>query len=138
MLKFRPHHFLCTLCFQGKGYSPAFVKNYVEIVEQLKDEQAIKIEVVNRTDSICSACPHQQGARCGNGEHAEQKIQTLDAAHKEDLNWQVGELLTWQEAKIRIKNKLDLETFHATCKTCSWKASGICEGVLKEFLTQRK
>ena len=36
MLKFRPHHFLCTLGFQGKGYSPGFVANFQAIADRLR------------------------------------------------------------------------------------------------------
>ena len=34
MLEFRPHHFLCTLGFEGKGYSDEFVRNYYRYADQ--------------------------------------------------------------------------------------------------------
>ena len=59
MFRYRPHHFLCTLGFQGKGYSPDFVKNFSEIADVLRgedgDEQLIK--VIKNCDDICRACP---------------------------------------------------------------------------------
>lgn len=59
-ITFRPHHFLCTLGFQGKGYSPSFVENYTRHVEALHDNEDVEIEVVEKGDTICSACPHQK------------------------------------------------------------------------------
>ena len=31
-IRFRPHHFLCSLGFEGKGYSEAFTANMTGIV----------------------------------------------------------------------------------------------------------
>ena len=125
-IEFRPHHFLCTFCFKGKGYSPEFVDNYQVIAAQLKQDADTPIRVVNHTDSICSPCPHRQGLRCT----TEAKVQHLDQAHAGALEIQPGDVLTWREAKNRIAERIDLNTFHKICATCSWKASGICESVL--------
>ena len=58
-IKFRPHHFMCTLGFRGKGYSLGFVRNYKKIVQQLNDDEETQIEVVPFMDSTCSACPNK-------------------------------------------------------------------------------
>ncbi len=129
-IRFRPHHFLCTLCFQGKGYSPAFVVNYEKIVEQLQKNPAIPIHVVDRTDSICDPCPNRQGAHCA----TQEKITRLDRAHSLALDIQPGNTFSWEEAKQRIATKLTLEKFHEICATCSWKDLGICEQVISEHL----
>jgi hypothetical protein len=129
---FRPHHFLCTLCFQGKGYSPHFIANYKAIVAQLNapDGDATPIEVVPKTDAICSACPHRQAEACAQ----EEKIQALDAAHLQTLKLTYGATLTWGEAKKVLKDTVSLEKFHHMCSGCNWKRLGICEKVLTEFL----
>ena len=41
MLSFRPHHFLCTLGFEGKGYSDAFTRNMAEIADALRARGAV-------------------------------------------------------------------------------------------------
>ncbi len=125
-INFRPHHFLCTLCFQGKGYSPTFVANYEQIVTQLNQESQTPIHVVNRTDSICNACPQKQDALCT----TEAKVQQLDNAHAEALGIAAGDILNWKQAKERIAQRIDLKTFHKICATCSWKELGICETVV--------
>ena len=35
-LRYRPHHFLCSLGFEGKGYSDAFTANMEAIVMDTK------------------------------------------------------------------------------------------------------
>ncbi len=125
-IKFRPHHFLCTLCFQGKGYSPAFITNYEKIVDQLQKKPSTKIRVVNYTDAICAPCPHRQGAHCA----TQEKITHLDQLHSFVLDIQPGDEFSWEEAKQRIATKLTLEKFHHICAGCSWKNLGICEQVL--------
>jgi uncharacterized protein len=128
---FRPHHFLCALCFEGKGYSPAFVANFSRILQQLRDEPDASIQVTSHTDSICAPCPHRSGLTCAN----EAKINRLDQAHAAALQVEAETVLTWQEAKDRIKKYINLETFHRICLDCEWKSLGICERVLTDFLS---
>ena len=127
-INFRPHHFLCTLCFQGKGYSPDFIRNYKDIVKNLADESLI--QVTEHTDSICAPCPHKRELKCA----SQEKIAALDKNHAEVLELESEEVLTWQEAKQRIKQHMTLEKFHKICAPCSWKEYGICEKILTEFL----
>jgi uncharacterized protein len=134
MIRFRPHHFLCTLGFQGKGYSSAFVANYVEITQQLQLNPATPIQVVNQTDSICDPCPHKQGELC----ETQAKISQLDQAHAAALNIQPGDILTWAEAKQLIAAKISLEKFHTICATCNWKSLGVCEQALNDHIESFK
>ena len=131
-IAFRPHHFLCTLCFQGKGYSPDFIRNYKKIVKELKSDEGDKtpIVVTSVTDSICAPCPNKQDLLC----KTQAKITALDEAHAAVLALQAGEHLTWGEAKQRIKEKMTLADFHKICEPCSWKSYGLCETVLTDFL----
>jgi|SRR5579885_732909 hypothetical protein len=129
---FRPHHFLCALCFQGRGYSPAFVANFQLIMDQLNsihgDETLITIS--GHTDSICDPCPNRLGRKCS----TEEKVTGLDNAHAAALEIKPGTSITWGEAKKRIAEKITLAKFNQICATCSWKEYGICEGVLTRFL----
>ena len=63
ILQFRPHHFLCAFCFQGKGYSPEFIENFImngkvdiykdsnEIDFKLKDGSKINLNYLSSTVS---------------------------------------------------------------------------------------
>jgi len=126
-ITFRPHHFLCTIGFQGIGYSPRFVENYKQIVEAIQKDEELLIQVVVREDSICSACPHQSIEGCA----VEEKIQGLDTRHAKILRIKQGDVVSWAEAKQRLKEYMTLEGFHQACSGCEWKALGICEAALK-------
>lgn len=132
MLTFRPHHFLCALCFKGKGYSRAFITNFQTIMQHLNAKQGnqIEIKVTSSTDAICHPCPHRIEKIC----QSEEKITALDRAHADALQIQAGDIVTWGEAKKRIQQNISLETFHQICQTCPWKKLGICETVLSTFL----
>lgn len=141
MLEFRPHHFLCTIGFQGKGYSADFVRNYAEISTRLKGAgfeagytesesgDEIQIRVVGQTDSICAPCPSKRGALC----ETQAKIDRLDTAHAAILGLTTGQELTWGEAKTLIAKKFTLEKFEAACEPCSWKSLGVCKTALIEL-----
>jgi hypothetical protein len=132
-ITFRPHHFLCTLCFRGKGHSPDFIRNYKKIHKNLfaTGGDIIPIEVVAHTDAICEPCPNKQNLLC----KVQEKINVLDKGHAEVLQLIPGEQLTWGEAKQRIKDHMTLPAFHRICESCSWKQYGACEKVLTEFLS---
>ena len=126
---FRPHHFLCTLGFQGIGYSPHFVENYKKIVEEIQKDEKLSIQVVVHEDSICKACPHQRIEGCS----MEEKIQGLDARHAKILRLKQGDVLNWAEAKQRLKDHMTLDNFHQACSGCEWQPLGVCEAALKKL-----
>ena len=127
MLRFRPHHFLCTLGFQGKGYSSTFVKNYTKIVEKLLSaEDELMIEVVSKTDDICAPCPNRLGRFC----NKEAKIASLDCKHAKILGLKTGERLTWAQAKQKLKKHMSVDAFAFACQGCPWKDYGFCEAAL--------
>jgi len=137
MLKFRPHHFLCTVGYQGKGYSPEFTRNYDQIASRLKDPasngDSVLIEVVEKTDSICSPCPSRRGELC----ETQAKIDKLDGAHAKILSLKEGDVLSWGEAKARIARDFTEEAFESACAPCSWKPLGICKAALTELKSNR-
>jgi len=130
-ISFRPHHFLCALCFKGRGYSPAFISNFHVIMDMLNstDGDNTKINIVTHTDSICEPCPSRIGKSCT----SEEKITVLDTAHASALQLNDQDSITWGDAKKRIAEKISLDIFHQICSTCSWKQYGICEDVIKNL-----
>ena len=132
MIKFRPHHFLCTLGFQGKGYSKGFVVNYATIVSQLNSDPDTFIEVTNVLDDICRACPHQTKHNLCS---SQTKIEKLDLAHQKILGLFAGQLVSWNEAKKLIKDHMTVSEFHKACEGCEWKALGVCESALRDLVS---
>lgn len=131
-ITYRPHHFMCTLGFEGKGYSSDFVKNFQAIADRLRGQGGddVVIIVAEATDSICGACPHKRDKLCGSDE---EKIQRLDAGHAAALGLKAGDQLTWSEAKRRIAARIDEETFDRICAGCSWKELGVCLTALRKL-----
>jgi hypothetical protein len=128
MLKYRPHHFLCSVGFAGKGYSDEFTRNMTKIVDSLRATggDATEIEVTRTADVLCMPCPHRRGEGCETAE----KIEALDEAHAQALGLNAGDVLTWGAAQERIIQKITIEKHHEICAPCSWLASGMCEKAL--------
>ncbi len=122
---------MCTLGFEGKGYSGSFVRNYQKIANRLKTDPNTPIRVVHHLDQICSACPHQtKRATC----KQQAFIEKLDRAHETVLGLEENQVLSWQEAKATIKAHMSVENFHQACEGCEWKDYGVCEKALKTLL----
>jgi uncharacterized protein len=130
MITFRPHHFVCTVGFMGKGYSPDFVDNYQDIVNTLAAHPQTLIRVKEGQDSICGACPHRIDRTICNSQPI---IDVLDDEYKELLEISDGDVVTWKEAQIRIQNNITIEDFHRICSICSWYKAGVCEKALKRL-----
>jgi uncharacterized protein len=135
-LKFRPHHFLCSLAFQGKGYSPEFIAGFAAICERLNQPEGddIQIEITAHTDTICAPCPHKRGQVCT----SQALIEGLDQAHAEILGIKPGEQISWGEAKQRIKTHMNIDKFNQACAPCAWKDLGVCEQALAKLRSEVK
>ena len=128
MIRFRPHHFLCALGFQGKGYSDGFTANMARLVEgrlRAPDGDATEIEVIGVTDDICAPCPKRRGTLCT----SQVKIARLDAAHASALALRPGDRLTWGDAQARMKS-LPADIHERICAGCEWKSLGLCAAAL--------
>lgn len=127
-LVFRPHHFLCALGFQGKGYDSGFTENMAGIVARLRrmDGDDVMIEVRFSADTICAPCPHRRGTGCTHSA----KIATLDHRHAQALGLQDGTRLTWGDARARIRAQIPAERLDALCAGCQWLDHGLCRSAL--------
>lgn len=128
-LRYRPHHFLCSLGFQGKGYSDAFTENMARIVMgRLRAPAGASevIEVAAATDDICAPCPKRRGTLC----KSQPKIDALDAAHARALRLNPGDRLTWGEAQDRIRAHVPPGSLGTLCAGCEWQPFGLCEAAL--------
>ena len=128
-IRFRPHHFLCSLGFQGEGYSSSFTANMSEIVNgKLRNAggEKTRITVTFVADSICTPCPERRGLGCV-------KINTikqLDQRHAGALGLRDGDCITWGEALRRIKANVKPGSLSTLCQNCQWLELGYCEAAL--------
>ena len=132
LIRYRPHHFLCSLGFEGKGYSESFTANMTAIVMgRLREEggDATVIAVTGATDDICAPCPKRRGRLRTN----QDQIKTLDRAHAAALKLQPHEVLTWGAAKARIRAYVPPGSLKTLCAGCDWERYGMCEAALKRL-----
>ncbi len=132
VIRFRPHHFLCALGFQGKGYSEDFTANMSDIVDgHLRSDTGddAVIQVVGLADDICGPCPKRRGKLCTQ----QMKISVLDRSHAAALRLQPHERLTWGEAKARIKANVPCGSLKTLCQNCQWEPYGMCETALAKL-----
>jgi hypothetical protein len=131
-IRFRPHHFLCSLGYEGKGYSDAFTANMSDIVVgRLRSAggEKTRITVTFVADSICTPCPERRDLGCV-------KINTirqLDERHAKALNLRDGECITWEEALKRIKKNVPPGSLSTLCQNCQWLSLGACERALERL-----
>lgn len=129
---YRPHHFLCSLGFQGKGYSDGFTANMSRIVVdalRAPGGDDTVIEVTGKTDDICGPCPKRRATLCVEQE----KITALDARHALALGLLTGTRLTWGEAKRRIVAHVPPGSLQTLCEGCQWLDLGLCEKALADL-----
>lgn len=126
---FRPHHFLCALGFQGKGYSDRFTANMAGIVGQLRGPGGddTQIEVTFEADHICAPCPHRRGLGCDKAG----QINALDRRHAQALGLRDGDCLSWGAAKARIRAHVPPGALTQLCAGCSWLELGLCQTALR-------
>ena len=127
-IRFRPHHFLCALGFQGKGYSDVFTANMARIVDGLRasDGDQTEIEVTGAADSICAPCPYRRGVSCTKAA----QISALDLRHRVALQITEGDRLTWADAKARIRALVSPGSLKTLCAGCQWQGLGLCDAAL--------
>lgn len=131
-LRLRPHHLLCALGYQGKGYSDGFTANMTRLVtDGLKAPQgdATDILITPAADAICAPCPHRQGWLC----EKQAQIDALDTRHGRALGVAPGDTLTWSEAKHRIRANVAPGDLATLCLGCRWLELGLCEAALSDL-----
>lgn len=131
-MKLRPHHLICTLGYEGKGYSDSFVRHMNKITECLRTEDELSIEVVNSTDDICARCPHMLDIDyCEKNEavksHDEKVSQALCLEERK---------YTYQELLSIIRIKVTPEILSQLCGDCMWLPLTSCRQLITDFLNQ--
>ena len=121
IIQIRPHHVLCNYCFVGSGYSSKFVENFAQINEDIVNKGA-KFQIIEKLDSICQACPNQNGKICT----SQEKVERLDVKHMQALELKNGDILDWSMSTQKIKSSITPEIFANICHECEWFSLGIC------------
>ncbi len=121
MITLRPHHLMCTQSYEGRGYSPEFVKNMDAITKELRQTQSPKIKITFHPDILCSLCPNLTSTGCSSGDHVisfDQKV--IQYFHIEEKEYDYKELI--QE----MRRDSTPEMVKDICGTCSWYQRNAC------------
>ncbi len=122
----RPHHVLCAIGWQGKGYSPDFTRNMDRIVVQrLRADPATEVVFTQGADAICGPCPSRRGTGC----RMQTRIDGLDRRHAEALGIAPGQRMPWSEAQRRASELLPAD-LDRICAGCRWLDLGLCKAAL--------
>lgn len=123
----RPHHVICAIGWQGRGYSPAFTANMNAIVlGRLRADPQTEVEFTLQADAICAPCPSRRGVGC----EAQARIAALDRRHAEALGLAAGQRMTWKEAQSRAIDRLRPDDLNRICLGCRWLELGLCHQAL--------
>ncbi|MCL2546614.1 MAG: DUF1284 domain-containing protein [Oscillospiraceae bacterium] len=122
-MKLRPHHLLCTQGFSGSGYSDTFVENMTAIVNLLRSDANVTIQIVFSTDDICEECPKKLGDDlCSSNEKVtffDQKV--VDYFGVEERQYQYKNIIS------KINEQMTSAIMDDICGTCEWYPTSACK-----------
>ena len=130
-IRFRPHHFLCTLTYSGAGYTPEFVANLDAIMERL-NRGPLEVEVVEGPDDICGpmmACRNHPTFHCENESVVWRDAQALrEIAGAFDRRggdsvptFQIGSrVLLTKELIVFLREEFLTGRIRTGCQECEW------------------
>lgn len=125
MLELRAHHLLCSILFQGSGYSEKFVLNMTEVVELLKRPDT-EVFLKASPDAVCSACPNAlSDGRCALDDNRKD-IRDLDHMVLEKMHLDSGCGYHSSELIMRLKEGMTSSFFESCCNACRWYRQGFC------------
>lgn len=113
-MKLRPHHLLCTLSYQGAGYSPEFIDNMNSVVNKLKAD--IEVSLVPSSDDICRSCP-----KCNDPE----QVDLMDKAVLDRCDLSYGEYK--YKTILSHLEKISPADIDFICGGCSWFEFSACK-----------
>lgn len=113
----RPHHALCALFFEGKGYDQAFIDNMTVFLANPTQV----LQVTDACDTLCQACPNNLGGLCCD----EAKVKLFD---RRILKFIAGfpqpdqPIPLNQLCQIAFDNILQQGLLAGVCGECEWAA----------------
>ena len=124
MNEFRVHHILCTVLYQGKGYSGAFCENMTTKVKHLQRHMSEQLLLVAKPDMICGHCPNltEQQTCTNDSDHVVNKDRKL----LEPLGLTENTVYTYRFLLEQAQKRMTREIFETGCAHCQWYELGLC------------
>ena len=100
------------------------MENMQGIVDRIRENPSIEIEIVNGVDDICSVCPHNVENRCNKpGSNVEQ----FDKEMVDRLEVDIGRKVEAEILLNLVEKKIQPEQLSEICEGCEWLELGFCE-----------
>jgi len=115
----RAHHLLCVQGFQGYGYSPDFEQHMGSVVTFLNLNPSFKLQIVARTDEICSHCPYEVDGLCEKDSYSQDEIVKVDNLVIEKAVLDLKQVYTVENAIKLVNNNLNGDNVMEICFKCS-------------------
>jgi hypothetical protein len=127
-IRLRPHHLLCMLTFAGKGYTPAFVANFEQVVDRIATGDEA-IEIVEGPDDICAAVLTERDCHCHNPSVILRDRQAAEAiSDLFSLPIRAGTSLLPDQTLLHVLREAFVTgTIREACGGCQWKP--ICDAI---------
>ena len=131
VIRLRPHHFLCTLTFVGKGYNPKFTANMAAIIKKINAGE--EIEIVDGPDDICAPLINRfwtgKLAHCHRKRVVTRdKAAALDISRLLSISVQSGDRIKLPGTEIKtLRQGFAADSIRAACKSCPWNS--LCSSV---------
>lgn len=114
MRRIRPHHGLCTLFFEGKGYSAAFVEGMGQVIREAEQGEVLRLTAA--ADEICQSCPNRRGTACS-GVNA----LSYDREVLRRTGLREGDIITLNQLQCSVEEHiLRPGGLEAICGKCRW------------------
>ena len=116
----RPHHGMCLAFFIGNGYSNEFTAHMQEMLELFT--KGAEVQLVMKTDEICSACPNNCEGVC----EAAEKVKRYDNEVLAECGLKEGQKLAFAEFTETVEQKIIAAGKRdQICGDCQWNR--ICQ-----------
>ncbi|WPZ12880.1 DUF1284 domain-containing protein [Nitratireductor rhodophyticola] len=130
-VRLRAHHLLCMLTYVGRGYSPAFTKNYDGIVARLNAGEDVLL--IEGPDDICRPLLDEEPQpHCLNARVRERDARAAGALSR----WLGNEIATGQilhpdrELIERMRTAFARGKTRQACLGCEWL--GLCSTIARQ------
>lgn len=113
----RPHHGLCIQFYEGKGYSEEFTKKMDDLINQIRLNPGMLIQLHTEVDVLCKSCPNNISSECITNE----KVKRFDEKVLSYCDMKSGQVLSIQEFLQSVKEMILEKGFHPSiCSECEW------------------
>ena len=125
IIKLRPHHLLCIIAFEPKGYDELYILFMQKLIDWLSNNPKQKILLTDGLCITCDYCPHNDNGKCVK----ELKVQEIVQNILNLTRLTIGETMEWETLRQIVAKKIIIEDkFYEACGICSFYEQ--CRGVL--------